>query len=133
MQNISYVLQCNVLSGSIPIFFEWTKDKTNKLSESSNVKIDNFEKISILNFNELQRENSGLYTCTAKNAFGSDSTSTQLNIDGLLGIHFFQKGYLSLENYFCSLAKMWRYCSKDFFSYFYGFCLVLLKVSGLFL
>ena len=90
LQNISYALQCNVLSGSSPIFFEWTKHngtQSVKLSSSdqslNRIKIDTYSTFSILALQHLQNTDSGRYTCTARNAFGSDSTSTNLRIQGL--------------------------------------------------
>src|SRR5699024_2142318 len=58
-QNISYVLQCNVLAGSTPIFIEWRKDGQVKLRESDNVRSDSMATLSMLTFKRLQPNHTG--------------------------------------------------------------------------
>ena len=82
LQNMSYVLQCNIQSGSIPtVTFDWNKlPNSAKLIDSSNIKIENFDKFSTLALKNVQSNDSGTYTCNVRNAHGSDSTSTLLQI-----------------------------------------------------
>ncbi|OTF79486.1 hypothetical protein BLA29_012753, partial [Euroglyphus maynei] len=79
----SYILQCSISSGSTPIFFEWIKDDHKKLS-STEYKIDNYDTISSILFKHLNSNDTGTYTCIAKNVYGSDSITTKLVIQGLI-------------------------------------------------
>ena len=81
--NISFVISCITLSGSKPIVFEWTRNGQS-LVDSSLVKLENSESSSLLTFASIRPDDSGLYTCTAKNVFGSDSSSTRLFVKGYL-------------------------------------------------
>ena len=89
LEDISFVLQCLLQSGSKPVFFDWQKDGR-KLFNSTKIKIDNFDSFSTLSLNDLHRSDSGVYTCGVKNAFGNDSTSTIINIKGF----YFQKDFI---------------------------------------
>ncbi|OTF82921.1 Immunoglobulin domain containing protein, partial [Euroglyphus maynei] len=64
---------------STPIFFEWIKDDHRKLS-ASEYKIDNHDTTSSLAFKSLNPNDTGSYTCNAKNVYGSDSITTKLII-----------------------------------------------------
>jgi len=61
------------------VFFQWTKNGR-PLQES--FKIENQESFSLLKFIKLHKNDSALYTCNAKNALASDSTSTKLIVHG---------------------------------------------------
>ena len=89
LEDISFVLQCLLQSGSKPVFFDWQKDGR-KLFNSTKIKIDSFDSFSTLSLNDLHRSDSGVYTCGVKNAFGNDSTSTIINIKGF----YFQKDFI---------------------------------------
>ena len=89
LENISFVLQCYLLSGSKPVFFDWQKDGR-KLFNSSKIKIDNFDSFSTLSLSNLYRSDSGVYICAVNNAFGNDSTSTIINVKGF---YFSQNGF----------------------------------------
>ncbi|KAJ6222590.1 hypothetical protein RDWZM_001135, partial [Blomia tropicalis] len=77
LQNMTYFLQCHLISGSKPIFFQWIKNNE-KLSTTDNIKIDNHPTLSLLSIKQLNNTDSGTYSCQAQNAFGTDRTSTQL-------------------------------------------------------
>ena len=81
--NASYILPCSILSGSTPIFFEWYKDDHQKLS-STEYKIDNYDTMSSIVFKRLDSNDTGTYTCNARNVYGSDSITTKLIIQGLI-------------------------------------------------
>lgn len=76
-QNSTYVLSCNLISGTRPLFFEWHKNGR-KLEASEHIYINNSASYSLLTFSQLQSIHSGQYSCTAKNAHGTDLTITQL-------------------------------------------------------
>ena len=81
LQNISYVLQCNVLSAQTTPTFTWKRGSTT-LTNSDKVKIDNLETLSLLKLKNLQRNDSGSYTCIASSGHSTDSTTTALQILG---------------------------------------------------
>lgn len=83
VQNMSYALQCNLMTGSKPVFFDWLKNG-HKLPLSNKVKIENFETFSLLTMKDLQASDSSNFTCNVHNSFGSDSTSTHLIVKGLM-------------------------------------------------
>ena len=87
LENLSFALQCYVLSGSKPLFFDWFKNG-HKLFNSTKVKIDSLNSISTLSLSDLHRDDSGVYSCSVKNAFGNDSTSTIINIKGFYKSNF---------------------------------------------
>src|SRR2546422_966202 len=74
---------CSVLSGSGPLFFQWSKNGQ-KLPDSSsnNYKIETSEQRSILDIKSISRNDAGNYTCTVTNAYGIDSYSVNLLIKG---------------------------------------------------
>ena len=79
--NMTFVLTCNPLSGSKPFVFTWTKDGQ-KLHNSNDLKIESLESVSLLTIHQLRPNDSGLFQCSATNAFGVDSTSTTLIVKG---------------------------------------------------
>ena len=88
LENSTYVLTCNLFSGSKPIFFEWYKNGQ-KFSETNNVHVENTNHYSLLTMINLTAQDSGNYECRAKNVYGTSSTSTQFVIKGLLKRNLF--------------------------------------------
>ncbi|UXI21389.1 cell adhesion molecule [Sarcoptes scabiei] len=74
--NSSYVLQCFIISGSQPIYFEWLKE--NRPLNSAYYKIDSQKTLSLLTLENLQPSAAGIYKCLARNVFGSHSIETNL-------------------------------------------------------
>lgn len=77
-------LVCSVGSGELDeLKYEWFKDDK-RIVTSNKLKIligpDNFN--SMLRIMDLKTEDSGLYTCVAKNPFGQDKISTRLFVKG---------------------------------------------------
>ena len=81
VSNISYVLQCITTSGSKPLKFSWTHN--NRQISSNLVHVENRDSSSFLSFDNLSSRDSGVYSCQVRNAFGSDTISTNLLIKGL--------------------------------------------------
>ena len=80
--NRTHVIFCTMISGSQPVFFEWTKNGE-KISKSDQYKLVIEESFSALTLKKLTADDSATYTCLAKNAFGQDQTSTRLLIKGI--------------------------------------------------
>ena len=86
-------ITCNIASGNGPISFRWFKDEK-PLVEDENHKVDVMNEFSMLTLMNLQKKDAGKYTCQVNNSFGSDSSSTQLDIKG---------------SFICFFVKMWRH------------------------
>ncbi|CAG2165379.1 unnamed protein product [Oppiella nova] len=77
----SFQVFCNVEKGSLPVFFEWSRNgQTLKTSPDANYKIENFKKFSTLSIDEITRSDSANYSCLVRNAVGSDTQSVLLSI-----------------------------------------------------
>ena len=96
-QNSTYVLSCNLIAGSRPVFFDWLKDDL-KLNSSEHVRVDNSATFSLLTFTDLQSINSGHYVCEARNIHGTDSTSAQLFVKGFKYYYFFKYYFINIYN-----------------------------------
>lgn len=85
MIDISHVILCNAVQGTQPIHFEWTKNGNqinNNHTTTKNWKIDSNDNFSMLTIPRLNQYDSGVYKCIARNAFGFDSTTTKLRVQG---------------------------------------------------
>ncbi|KAH7641815.1 immunoglobulin domain containing protein [Dermatophagoides farinae] len=72
------------VTGSTSIFFEWYKDDHKKLS-STEYKIVIYDTMSSIVFKRLNsNDDTGTYTCNARNVHGTDSITTKLVIQELL-------------------------------------------------
>lgn len=81
----SYALTCILSFGEQPIHFEWFKNNQ-PLRKNERFSIDHHEMLSSVSLRKLQQNDSGIYSCVAKNQFGTDSISTQLLVLGLFQI-----------------------------------------------
>jgi len=69
-------------SGTRPVFFSWTKNGQ-QLSHFQNgitIKTDELEENSVLSINDIKSENAGNYTCSVRNAYGTDSYTIRLEV-----------------------------------------------------
>ncbi|UXI21386.1 hypothetical protein NH340_JMT07329 [Sarcoptes scabiei] len=98
IQNLSHVFLCNLLHGTQPIQFEWTKNGR-KLSRSSShphengdhrisnqnpsLNIHTTNTSSMLTLMNLNSIDSGVYKCLARNSFGFDQSFTKLFVHSL--------------------------------------------------
>ncbi|XP_023225215.1 Down syndrome cell adhesion molecule-like protein Dscam2 [Centruroides sculpturatus] len=71
---------CTVIQGSDPVNFEWSKDGQ-EITSSNNIEITTLKDISILIINSIGVKDSGNYTCTATNNFGSINHTSLLAVD----------------------------------------------------
>lgn len=66
-------------SGTPPLQFQWLKNN-NPLQFDEDAKVIGDEDVSTLLFKKVGPRHGGNYTCSVKNAFGSDSFSARFNI-----------------------------------------------------
>ena len=74
-------IHCNIKEGTPPFRIEWSKDGQ-AIRSSEHVRIMGEEEDSVLSIKSTKESDTGNYTCLAKNAFGSDSFTSQLAIQG---------------------------------------------------
>jgi hypothetical protein len=83
-EGVLFRLYCSILSGTKPLFFQWTKNgQILSNSPQTNYKIENSEDHSFLKILSVIRADSGNYSCSVRNAFGTDSQSAILIVKGL--------------------------------------------------
>ena len=75
---------CSVESGSVPLFFEWSRNgQSLKSGPEIGYKIDNSEMFSIFTIKTIDTSDVGNYSCRVRNAFGSDTQTVLLSIKGI--------------------------------------------------
>ncbi len=85
--------------GTKPVFFQWNKNGINLLNNpESSFKIETFEDNSQIRIKTVNRNDSGNYSCIARNEFGSDIQSTLLVVKGL------KTSFFSILNFYCFFA-----------------------------
>lgn len=78
----SFTSLCSSLTGSQPLKFEWFKNEVPVQDER--FKVLSLDIMSTLSIAKVDTSDADNYTCIVRNAFGSDSVSTVLNIKGIL-------------------------------------------------
>src|SRR5687768_17395607 len=68
-------------SGTPPLHFQWFKNN-DPLQVDEDIKVANDDEFTTLVFKKVGPRHGGNYTCSVKNAFGSDSFTARLNIPG---------------------------------------------------
>jgi hypothetical protein len=80
-----FQLLCTVEEGSLPLFFEWSKNgQSLKAKQDVNYEIDNSKKFSTFSISKIDRRDAGNYTCVVRNAFGTDSQNVLLTVKGMI-------------------------------------------------
>ncbi len=81
----SFRLLCHTSAGTKPVFYQWNKNGLSLANNpESSYKIETFEDNSQFVIKNVDRSDSGNYSCIARNAFGTDSQSAQLIVKGLI-------------------------------------------------
>lgn len=75
-------LSCNLLSGSVPVNFSWSKDGQLIISANKVLIQSSAEDNSILTVDSIDVRDSGMYKCIAKNAVGSDVNEVKVIVKG---------------------------------------------------
>ena len=76
-------LLCQSSGGTKPVFFQWIKNGNILVnSPESDYKIENNDEYSLFTFKNVDRSDSGNYSCIARNTFGTDIQSALLTVKG---------------------------------------------------
>jgi hypothetical protein len=82
-----FQLLCTVEEGSLPLFFEWSKNgQSLKANPDVNFKIDSFDRSSTFSISKIDRKDTGNYTCVVRNAFGTDFQNVLLTVKGMMSL-----------------------------------------------
>ena len=76
-----FLIACHLNSGKQPISFTWFHSNE-PVKPSDNVVVVNTEESSQLTIKEMRLADSGQYVCRSENAYGSDSRSVELKLNG---------------------------------------------------
>ena len=87
--------ECKI-GGSPEIRVLWYKDET-EIQESSKFRMSFLDSVAVLEAYHLSVEDSGDYTCEARNAAGSASSSTSLKVKGQISL-FLRVFHISLPS-----------------------------------
>lgn len=108
-QDESTRYECKI-GGSPEIRVSWYKDET-EIQESSKFRMSFLDSIAVLEMHHLSVEDSGDYSCEARNAAGSASSSTSLKVKGQL-LPFFCVFHSSLPSS-CPLNTLFDFPSMS--------------------
>ncbi len=77
-----FILLCNSYNGLSPFRFSFFKD-SHPLHQSDRLTVDSKDSFSQLIIKKLSEDDSGNFSCTVENSFGSDHQWTVLSVKGL--------------------------------------------------
>ena len=96
-ENANLQIHCSVQEGSQPYFFEWQRNgKSLKSGPDVSYKIETSDISSIMTIRKIQSSDAGNYTCTVKNAYGSDWQYSLLTIRGKFKFKLFFENAFNL-------------------------------------
>ena len=85
---------CTLVRGQTPVSFTWRKN--NEVISDSNIHVDGklgFSSIQLANLSQAHR---GSYSCTAKNSFGEDTKTAELDLSGMFAAKIFFSMFLTM-------------------------------------
>lgn len=75
------MLTCGIEGGAAPFRFEWYKDGK-RVHQTTTLTIITSDIVSNIRFKTLAMTDSGNYSCSASNSYGSDSFTTEVIVEG---------------------------------------------------
>lgn len=111
-QDESTRYECKI-GGSPEIKVLWYKDEV-EIQESSKFRMSFEDSVAILEMHSLSVEDSGDYTCEARNAAGSASSSTSLKVKGQTSL----RPYSAVQLLYSSLHSQFYFPPDDVFKTF---------------
>ena len=83
------VFTCSIISGAEPVSFTYLLNGKPVTESPPEVKIDTAlnAKFSFLTLQHIRRSDAGVYSCVAKNRFGSDSATWTLTVNGNIALN----------------------------------------------
>ena len=87
--NASFQILCSVRQGAQPLFFEWYKNSRPIRSSAPRLVIENSKLFSTLMIEHIARDDTGNYTCLAKNIYGNNSINVILTVKGEIQFFIF--------------------------------------------
>lgn len=88
-------LLCLIKQGTEPIQFEWLHNDALIDPNSLHYRIESTQEDSLLIIERISSNDSGYYSCIARNDFGSDRLQTEIIITGLI-----RSNFMGLEYFF---------------------------------
>lgn len=78
----TFKLLCSIQEGSKPLSFKWYKNNHLLTSKQSNYRIESIKDDSLLVIDELTIDDTGNYSCSVSNNYGTDIQFTYLIVKG---------------------------------------------------
>lgn len=80
---------CLSLTKTKPVSFEWLKNGQKITGHEENIRINTVNEVSALVFDPVTVNDSGNYTCSATNTYGTDKYTAVLEVKGMEVFYFY--------------------------------------------